>query len=200
MNRLEDRGRMGEDARFELSLAAMSHERRSRPRGILVIAVVALVGAIVFAGLGVSARSAARAEARRAIGDVAAVQMMAEELGRLDAAERDPGGSGGVRINNPNPLLLTRMEELARQAGLQTPRQPTERRPSSDQRPGIRVTHYHYGENPNQITHSSLEAMLEWLRLATGEELGMEIMGLNLKPDGNNWKLSVTFRRWERTG
>jgi hypothetical protein len=197
MSSSEDRGRLGDEARFELSLAALSQERRNRPRGIVIAAIGAVALAVLFAGYGVRARSSARAELRRTLTDQVLVERLSGEWAALEAQERDPraGGGGG---RQPIPNLLTRMEDLAVQAGLERPRQPRVGTP--EVRGGVRVTQYHYGEGSNPITHASLETLLEWLRLAEGEELGMEVVGLSLKPDANNWKMTVTFRRWERAG
>jgi hypothetical protein len=195
MNSNEGRGRLSDDARFELSLAATAHERRNRPRGILIASIGALVLMTIFAGYGVKARGEARAELRRTLTDQVMVERLADEWTALDQRERDPVSG---RLNRPIPNLLTRMEELAVQAGIEKPRQPRVTPP--EQRGAIRVTQYQYGDNTNPITHPSLSALLEWLRLAQGEELGMEVIGLNLRPDANNWKMTVTFRRWEREG
>jgi hypothetical protein len=196
MSRMEGRSRLSEDTRLELSFAAMAHERRNRPLSVLIVAVAALLLMAMFAGFGIRSRGAARAELRRTMTDQALVERYAEELAALERMERDPSsGRGGGR---PIPNLLTRMEELAVQAGLEKPRPP--RVPAPEQRGAIRITHYHYGDNTNPITHTSLSSLLDWLRLAQSEELGMEVTGLNLRPDGNNWRMTVSFRRWEREG
>jgi hypothetical protein len=194
MSRTEGHDRLSDDARFELSVAAMSHERRNRPLGIVVVALVAVILAVLYAGYGWSSRNAALASLKRAVNDEAAVEMLATEWKRLEQAERDPVG----RVGRPIPTLLSRMEELAVQAGMDKPRPP--RIVPRDQRGGITVKEYHYGEPTNPVVSPSLSAMLEWLRLAQGEELNMELIGLNLRPDPNNWRMTVTFRRWERAG
>lgn len=193
MSRMDTRERMSDDGRFELSFAAMSHERRNRPRGFVVLAAIAVVVSVLFAGYGISARGKARSEHQRAVADLVSVEAAALEWRQLEDLERDPN----QRIGRPNPLLLSRMEELAVQAGLDRPRQP--RMPQPEQRGGITITQYHYGDTQNPITHASLSALLEWVRLAQGEELGMELIGLNLRPDATNWRMTVIFRRWERS-
>jgi len=37
-----------------------------------------------------------------------------------------------------------------------------------------------------------------WLRQATEAVPGLEVYGLTTSPDPTGWKLTVTFRRWER--
>src|SRR5690606_35868070 len=138
---------------FELSLVASAHERRNRPRGILIAAIGAVLLMAIFAGYGLRARGAARDDLRKLVSDQAVVDRLADEFKVLDALANDPGQGGGGRVGRHIPNLLTRMEELAVQAGIDKPRPPRVQPGDARAAQGaIRVTQYHYTD----ISHATL--------------------------------------------
>jgi hypothetical protein len=181
---------LGDEGRFELAMAASAQEKRNRPLGLPLLACVVLVASLVFAVWSLSARNAAMRERARAESDDVAVRQMTGDWEALRVQERDAPGLGlGERM----PNLLSRMENLAREAGLKnTPANP---QTSPDARPGIVVTTYSY----RTVKDASLAALMEWVRKAT-EIPGMEVTELKLKAEATEWSVDVTFRRWERAG
>jgi hypothetical protein len=182
---------MGEDAKFELAMAAAGRERINRPRALLVLAVVVMLVALVAAAWGLASRRSARASLTRALADQAAVETMAADWKKLLDEERD---AGSEMMGKRMPDLLTQIEARATRAGLKDKPSPPRQNPQT--RAGVTVTEYYY----TNVKDPSLKALLEWLRLTTAEIGGLEVYSLNLRPDPNNWNMTVTFRRWERGG
>ncbi len=183
---------MGDEARFELALAASSHERGNRPRLLVASSIAAVVIAALVAIWGWSSLSASRAALRTTLGEQVEVEQMGQDWEKLDLQERDSGPSGAQGPGKHIDDLYSRMEQLATRAGLKDKPQPP--RPNESTRGGVKIVEYYY----QNIRDPSLKAILEWTRLAGAEIPGMEVYGLTLKPDPNNWNLTVTFRRWER--
>lgn len=183
---------LGEDARFELAMTASAQEKRNRPTGLLIGAVLILVACGVFASWSVLSRNGARHERKQAVADAAAVERLAKEWQDLASQERDaPQTQGGGRIND----LLTRMERLATEAGLKDrPQNPQSG--SQTTTSGIVVNEYTY----RGVKDASLNALMQWVRQATTQIPGMEVTELILKPDATSWTMDVVFRRWERPG
>ena len=184
---------MADDARFELALAASAHERANRPRAVVAAAVVAVVVAAVVALWGWSSLRSARSGLRAALNEQVEVEAMTREWEKLDRQERENGAGGQPGTGRQITDLYSRMEQLATRAGLKDKPQPP--RANESLRGPIKIIEYTY----NNVRDASLKALLEWTRLASAEIPGMEVYGLTLKPDPNNWNLVVTFRRWERT-
>ena len=182
---------LGDDARFELAMAAAGRERTNRPRALVMLAIAVLIVASVAAMWGLASRRSARATLTRALADQAAVEAMNSDWNRLVAEEKD---SGADRIGTRMPDLLTKLEGFATQAGLKDKPNPPRQNPQT--RSGVTVTEYYY----TNVKDPSLKPLLEWLRLATAQIPGLEVYSLNLRPDPNNWSMTVTFRRWERGG
>jgi hypothetical protein len=171
-------------------MAASAQEKRNRPVALPLMAAVVLVASLIFAVYSLSARNEAMRARAKGMSDEVAVKQMAEEWDALLRQERDAPGLG---LGDKMPNLLSRMENLAREAGLKaTPANP---RTSPDSRPGIVVTTYSYAA----VKDASLVALMEWVRKAT-EIPGMEVTELKLKAEPTDWTVDVTFRRWERAG
>lgn len=183
---------VGDEARFELALAASGRERANRPRALVVGAVLALVLALLAAVWGLSSRRAARASLRAAQAEQVQVDEMLKEWDTLERLEREGGPGGAAGIGKPIDGLYSKMEQLATRAGIKDKPQPP--RPIENNRPPLKIIEYNY----TNVKDASLKALLEWPRLASAEIPGMEVYGLTLKPDPINWTLNVTFRRWER--
>lgn len=179
----------GADGRFELAMAASGNERRNRPTLLVVLSVIAVVAAMGGAVWGMNARAKARADLVRALSAQARTERMAQEWGQLETQEKE---SPDANIGRPIPDLLSQMEGLATRAGIKDKPKPPRQSPQT--RNGITVTEYYYSE----VKDPSLKALLEWLRLAGTQIPGMEVYGLDLRPDPTNWYMNVTFRRWER--
>lgn len=187
------RAAMSDEARYELTMAAAARARANRPSALVAGAVVLLILAVVAMAWGLVARARAMSDLRAAQSEQARVEGLVGEWTALVDAERTQAGGKvglGARISD----LYTRMEQYATRAGLakrpDTPRENPTTRPNTN----IRVIEYSY----TNVKDPSLKALLEWVRIATAEVPGLEVYGITLKPDPNNWTMNVTFRRWER--
>ncbi|MBL9032482.1 MAG: hypothetical protein JNM80_12355 [Phycisphaerae bacterium] len=183
---------LSDDARFELAMIASGHERRSRPVGLVIVVVAALVLALVLASSGLISRASARARLRSTLADQARAEQLLAEWTQIEQQAKDAlKGSTGAPIAN----LYSQMENLATRAGMKDkPRTP---RAKTETRAGVVVNEYTYAD----VRDPSLPALMEWLRLATSPDegiRGLEVYGLNLRPSPSDWSMTVTFRRWER--
>jgi hypothetical protein len=184
-----DNRTLGDEGRFELAMAASAQEKRNRPVALPLLAAVVLMASLIFAVWALSARNAAERNRVVAQSDEAAVKQMASDWQELVRQEHDAPGLSGEKM----PNLLSRMESLAREAGLKaTPANP---QTASEPRQGIIVTTYSY----RTVKDASLTALMEWIRKAA-EIPGMEVTELKLKAEPTDWSMDVTFRRWERAG
>jgi hypothetical protein len=191
MSRAGGRSGLSEEARFELAVAAGAQEKRNRPVGLVVIGCVVLAVSLVLASVALATRNSALHDRRKALADEKAVEQMARDWQGLIAQERLAPGTG---VGEKMPGLLSRMEQLAREAGVKTT--PQNPQTKVDQKSGIVVTEYTYGN----VKDDSLAALLGWIQRAL-EIPGMELTGLKLKADAKGWSLDeATFRRWERAG
>ncbi len=173
-------------------MAASGRERANRPRALVVVAVLALVLALIGVVWGLSSRRSSMRELRAAQADQVQVDQMLKEWEALDRQEHEGGPGGMSGLGKPIDGLYSKMEQLAVRAGIKDKPQPP--RPLENNRPPLKIIEYNY----TGVRDPSLKALLEWPRLAVAEIPGMEVYGLKLKPDPNNWTLDVTFRRWER--
>lgn len=189
----EERNRLSEEAHFELSLEASSHERRNRPRGLVMLAVAAVILSVIFAAYGVRARASAQSQLQAVVRNEAVVEALSAEWVQLEAIEQDPSrGRVARRVEDP----ISQMENLARQAGLTVPAPP--RVTDEPPRGGVRLKKYNYNDEAKPITSPTLGPLFEWLRLVQTADLGMEVDALSLRPETNNWRMTVSFRRLER--
>jgi hypothetical protein len=182
----------GDDLRFEMAVQAASRERRNRPVALVVLAAAALLVTGIAALIGTASRAAAAHEYQNQLEIQARVEGMLSQLAVLKNAE---AASTSGAAHEAIPFLLTKMEDLAARAGLSKPSPPAER---PEPRPGgIVVKQYVY----TNIRADSLTPLLEWVRLAVAEVPGLELYQITtLKPEPAGWNMSVSFRRWERTG
>ena len=186
------RAGISDEARFELALAATGRERANRPRTLVGAAALTLAAALLLAIWGLSSMRSARGAYSRALGEQADVERMGLEWEKLNQQESEAGPGGMPGVGKPIDHLYDKMEQLAVRAGVKDKPQPP--RANETTRGGVKVIEYNY----TNVRDPSVKVLLEWARLAAAEIPGMEVYGLTLKPDQNNWNLNVTFRRWER--
>lgn len=187
------RTKLGDDARFDLSLGAAARERQNRPLGLVAMATAFVLVALVFAIYSVSARASSRRELVRALTDQSESDVMIArwaELAKLDA-ESPRGGVG-----QPGEFKISKMEDIATRAGMNKPNTP--RTTDDKSHTGIVVSRYFYTE----VRNPTLQPLLEWARLACIEIGGLEVEFIKLTPEPavTGWRMDVTFRRWERAG
>jgi hypothetical protein len=183
-------GGISEDTRVGLAMAASARERASRPRSLVLAAILLLLITGVAALLGVKARAQSRADLRRWLSTQSESERLVSEYKSLDAKLK---ASGDVQAGRKITDLFSRMEALAVRAGLKDkPALPRDATPTTRNGITIRETTYESVRDP------SLKALLEWATLATSEIPGLEVSSLRLQAESTGWVMRIVFRRWEK--
>lgn len=185
-----------DDARLELTMAAMRAERRNRPRMLLVLAALILVAAVVNLLWTFTKRATADAGLSRVSASLANVKIVVDQLKTLEEKRLSPK----YAIDNDMDGKLMRF--ASETIGLTRPE--IQVRPGSSGVKGFTKRLY-----PGTITEADPAMLLRWVSEATDGRLpqfaGLEVETLTLKPGRTlesgkvGWTLTVTFRRWERT-
>ena len=184
-------------ARLELAMAAAAAERANKPRGLVILGVLALLIAGVYAFSGLMARAstigtveAERRTTRNVIDAVRKVQALQEKQ--------------SVRGLAPDPRIGKELEDLAQEHGVKA--DATGKRlviPESEVTgvavPGIAQKKYvarFSGQDPGTV--------ITWLAevLTSPRTTGVELSMITLRPDaGQNaaggWTMDIEFVRWE---
>lgn len=181
-----------QDARFELAAAAAAGERANRPTHLIVIGAILVAVAVIAAGVSLSGRLASQKKLSRETGNADVVMRLVAEWKQIDEAQQQQGpkrGAGSIPIR-------TAIGQAATTAGMKTqPALPVQ--PRSPRKVGELIQNrLEYRD----VRDESAEALLKWVHLAMHDVPGLEVFALSLAPDGPNWKMSVTFSRWERPG
>ena len=196
---------VGEDqARQELAMAAATAERSNRPKGLLAIAALLLVGAIIYAGTGVAARAATLRNveaARKEAGDVLAITARVQGL-------RDKQSSRGLVAD---PRVGKAIEELAAAAGVRADALGKALVVPESEATGLAVPGVAQKKYTARVTGQDPKALMEWLvnvQLST-DTRGVEISQITLRPDAvggagggvgggtGGWSMDIEFVRWE---
>lgn len=191
---------MREDqARIELAMAAATAERANRPRGLVMVAGLMLLAAIIYAGSGYFARAATlgrveaeRTKSRQVLASVAKVQDL-----------RDKQASRGL-ISDPR--VGKAIEELATAAGVTQDATGRALIVPESEATGIAVPGVAQKKYTARVTGQDPKALMQWLVnvQSSGETRGVEISMVALRPDAalasarnGGWSMDVEFVRWE---
>lgn len=180
--------RISDDLRYELAEAARTSERRNRPRGWLILATVLFVAAGIYLVAALGNREAAQAEFEKQEDRLQLVENLKPQFLAVDRQLSQGGRSTTEQI----PDLYSRIERAATEAGLRD-------KPPIPQRRSTRDGDAYRYEYPYTVRDGSLEALLEWVDLAREAVPGLEVGGIQIKPEARAWNFSVTFVRWERS-
>jgi len=168
--------------RAELAARAAGQAQRNRPRMLLVLGAVVLLGGLVWMLVGRSALASANAERRGEINTASSVLMQKARLERhIRAAEQGGGELEPVRN------FTTIAENAATSVGL-TP-SPSLTRQSEDAQGELIVRSYQY----ERVTSRDLEALIAWVTQVESMVPGVEIGRFELKPSRTQWQLAITF-------
>lgn len=192
MSTLPDAFSPPDDARLELTMAAMRSERRNRPRFLLVVASLVLVASLIHLLWTFTGRATAQAGLNRASSSLANVQGYVSQLTALEEKRSSPRFA-------PDNDMEGKLMRFAEQVGLGRP-QITPKNVSSTFK-GFRRIAYQ-----GVITEADPALLLRWVTESTdGRNFpGLEVETLKLTPgrvlsSGQvGWTLDITFRRWER--
>lgn len=182
--------RLTDDQRMRMLRQAGVAERRNRPGWMPRLALLLILIALIYAGLGWSAQRKAIRELRATRAGDAQLTAVLTEIDRL----RDSPNQGGPEVFEPIAGPQTSMENVAVEVGLEAPAPPTQ---SSDEvAPGISRKIYFYKD----VRHSSAETLFEWLVEVERTIEGMRVHSLDLQTNGDRgWRMDVRFSRLEKS-
>ena len=179
--------------RLEAAFDAGSAERRNRPTGLIVLAVVLLVAAVAFWVFTLAQRQSSQSRYRAAQASMQSlVDLQAEiELFQNNDAQRELRR----RYAPVMRTIRSRLETLARRAGVTDPlpqlgQISSERRLGLDSKLLLRTIDATIAEGD----HANV---LEWLQSATTEIDGLFVSGISLTPVQTGWRMNIKLSRWE---
>jgi len=172
--------RDADDQRYVLAAMASRRARRNRPRRLVVLCALVLVGAGTFAGWGASRRSATAAELRAARTELATVEQLVPQY-------QEASARGEVSPYTPVPDLVTRLQTYARQARLDKDLPSTDAT-ESPAGPLLETT-----VPLRNIQNKTLPPVTRWLARVMDEIPGIEIRLLQITPNDRGWNVNVTF-------
>lgn len=185
---------MSEEARLQIAVVAGATERSNRPRFLLLLALIALIGAGLYAATAAARLASARDEVRRVRETRVAVDRFVQELRAAQSARQTDGAT-------PDPQAAQKLRQIALRVGL-----PSSINLGSGQNPDAPG----YVRKRYTVTNfrvPDIAPVLEWLQQATGENsvglTNVEINTVRLRPLRTNqttasWEVDVTFTRLER--
>lgn len=186
--------RLTEDDRYELAARAEAGSRANRPTHLVTLGLVVLCVSLCAAVLGWSADARAAGDLGKRSRELALIK---DRAGRLADLNAQAATAGAEDLNRPIPDMLSRLQSLAREAGLtvlpEVPRTETES--FTDAR---RVNYRYSVRDRSQLRDPSLEKMLAWVSLVVERIPGMHVRQIALTPAANAWTMEITFARFER--
>ena len=164
-------------------------ERANRPTSLIylagVVLAVALCGLAYFGYARMAAASALQASSQRA-NRIERLVARLKEFDRVNEERREE--------LRPLPTMQTQIADAAVAAQLTTKLAPAQARQAKGPGDLTRRT-WRY----NDLHEESLEKVFDWISRTLRDIPGLELMGLNLRPEATTWRVDVVFGRWERT-
>lgn len=173
------------EARHELAAAAARNMTRNRPLHWLMLALVLFAAGFVMLLLSVSAKGSAQARLKAERRQSLEVQALVDRLVDLEAQAR-----GGARNRHEPVGALKRFEEIKGRTGLKSSVATSENTVTLAN--AIKRTYVF------NLREDSLEVLMRWVRESMEHIPGLELSGIELKPEPSQWSAKVTFVRWER--
>lgn len=184
MSRLSDMDRLA------MMRQASSAERRNSPRSLVALAVLLLLIAGVYAGLGWTGRQGSLRSLRSA---QRSQDLVLGQLDELDSL-RSPGAGGGVEVYEPLSSPVSRIVQAAESVEIPRPEYDSERSESDTGSSHRRIIRF----KPMRV--EAAEAALQWVRNVEDEIEGMRVYSLDLRAanDRRGWDFTVQFSRLEK--
>jgi hypothetical protein len=183
------------DQMAELADLASRGQRRNQPKWLIVLGVIALLGAGVYAGVGYSRRVSAQGQIDAAAADLASLSTAAARYTEAKDLQSKLGGPDRLRID---PLMLDKLRESARTAGLE-PKADAERDDARPSPRGFKRRQYEIN-----FEAASAETLFTWLKDVPSRLPGMQLFQIFMQP-GNatadekpGWNVRIVFTRWEQ--
>lgn len=188
-----------DQARMELSMAAASAERANRPRGMVILAGLLLIGAVIYAVSGLMARAAT-------LENVESARSRARELDAITDRIKALQLQQATRGLKADPRVSKAIEELAAAAGVKADAAGKPLVVPESEVTGIAVPGVTQKKYAAKVTGQDPKALLQWLVgvQSSGDTKGVEIFQLTLRPDASSagvvsggWSMDIEFVRWE---
>ena len=186
--------RLSDDDRYEIAARADAGERSNRPTHLVFFGGLVLGVALLAAAIAWRADGAAANDLRRKSNELATIKERSQTL--ADLVQRQVEAPTNDEYA-PIPDMLSRLQNAAREAGLET--LPEVPRTENESFQNARRVNYRYSSRDrSQVRDPSLEKMLSWVSIATERIPGLYVRQISLKPQANSWLMEVTFSRYER--
>lgn len=186
---MSDRPRLSDDDRYELASRAEARARANRPGHLVALGALGVIVGLLVAAFAWRADAGSARRLDQAASDVATLRTQAERLAELRTQMATSSGEDRYR---DIPDILSRLGNLAREAGLESV--PSVPRQTNDAMTNARRVNYLY-EN---VRDGSLEDLVRWAELATERIPGMHVRSITIRPQPDAWSMNVTFARFER--
>lgn len=192
MNDLKAQAARAEAARTELGIAASVSERKNKPKVLVVLALLLLLGAGIYAATQFQARGEALAKLNERRERTEAIRRLVGEIETLKKKET-------ARGLDPDPRVAAKLETLAEGVGFKLSGPVSDAESMST---GVMVQKKYSARAANQDP----VALLRWLQATqSGETPGLEIARLSVRPGAGGggggegaYNVDIDFTRWEK--
>lgn len=179
------------DNHFEMVSLASRTERANQPRHLVILGVVALfaclLALLVTWGSYRNAREAMERQRNTA-------RNVVQSAGRLKALQAAAAASGeGPRLADAPANILGTIESAGAEARLRDAvRAPSIRTAPRTSSNTVRSAYAYDVRDP------SLSALIDWIERSTQSVPGLEAYAITVNPEAQQWRVRVTFSRWQR--
>jgi len=174
----------------ELAMRAGRAERANKPTILLLLACLVLAGAFIFLMASVSRLSDARGELAMRRENAEQMSVLVAQLKQM----RDFSTEAAPMVQDPDPQILSRISQVAANAGLANPLRVPTTPPKTVSRDGtVQRSKWLY-----KFTDPSLAAVMRFATLAEREIPGMRVHAIRLTPQNEVWSVELTLSRLER--
>jgi len=183
-------GRLSADDRYELASRAQNQQRLNYPKHLIFVGVLLVVVSIIVLVLAWQSRAGAQTSNTRRAYELTQIEALIANIQTLEQSQSTETSQDQFQ---PIPDILSKFKQYARQAKLSTelglPNQPKSRLMGN-----ARLMTYPYA-----IRDPSLEHLLDFVKITTSQIPGLEVTDMMIKPGKQDWLLTITLSRYERT-
>ncbi|MBS0197662.1 MAG: hypothetical protein JSR77_12985 [Planctomycetes bacterium] len=180
-----------DDDKMLAAATAARSERRNRPVTLIGASVVVLLAAALWLLMEWNAAAAARrtyafqqTKARRAAEATAQL---------LDMRKRETSDETSSKLNEPTARIYPDVEAAARATGIKTNVLPKGSPRTALSTPVSKQKLLEY-----EVRDESLAVLLAWTQKCATDIPGLEVYAVKITPEPQQWRLNVTFSRWEK--